>query len=109
MRLTIKNIMNIKNTPIIGSIYIDDVVIRNGDNTYDFYFKHKDYKGGFVYCLHRDLTEGPKTSNIRYVGTFRHPYGSNRQDVYESDLLDKVSFIDFLTLIVDDWAVMNNL
>ncbi len=101
--------MNIKNTPIISSINIDDVVIPEDDNTYDFYFTHKNYKGVFVYYLHRDLTDGKNGSNNRYVGTFKHPTGSHRQDVYESDLLDKISFIDFLTLLVSDWAVMNNL
>jgi hypothetical protein len=100
--------MNIKNCSYVGNkLNVDDVVIRNGDNTYDFYFTHKNYQGGFIYYLHRDLRDGINGSNNKYVGTFRHPYGSNRQDVYESDLLDKTSFLYFLDTLVNDWAVMH--
>ena len=104
MKLTIKNVTNIKNTPIIGSINIDDVIVE--PDTYQFYFVHSSYSNGFIYTLHRDLRDGINGSNNKYIGTFRHPNGSHRQDVYEADLLDKVSFIEFLTLLVNDWAVM---
>ncbi len=107
MRLKIKNIMNIKNCSYAGNkLNVDDVIIRNGDNTYDFYLTHNYYKGGFIYSLFRDLTDGINGSNNKYVGVFKHPNGSHRQDCYESDLLDKTSFLYFLDTLVNDWAVM---
>ncbi len=107
MKLTIKNITNIKTFNYINDkIKVDDVSVEL--YMYQFYFTHSFYGNGFIYVLHRDLTDGINGSNNRYVGTFRHPNGSHRQDVHEADLLDKDSFRYFLDTLVNDWAVMHN-
>jgi len=105
MKLTIKNISNIKNFNYIGDkLNIDDVSVE--PDMYQFYFTHASYGNGFIYVLHRNLRDGINGSNNKYVGTFRHQFGSHRQDVYEADLLDKDSFRYFLDTLVNDWAVM---
>lgn len=106
MKLTIKNISNIA---YFGKsvINIKEVGTHDSDTTYQFKFTHTDYKvGTFTYVLHRDMKNDDKQ---RWVGTLRHPYGSYRLDCYECDLLDKTSFLYFLSSAVDEWNLQYNI
>lgn len=101
MKLTIENVKNIIPASIKTNVKI---LNASGDGeVYFFGFKHRNFKGDFGYSVHRDMVSGGK-----YVGTFRHPYGSNRHDCYEMDLLDKISFLDFLDILVQEWYVQHN-
>lgn len=68
-------------------------------DTYEFIVRHRRYTGEFRYTILREFNDK------KFVGTFRHPYGSYRYDCYEMDLLDPQSFLEFLDGIIKEWAV----
>ena len=101
MKLTIKNVGN------VGFVHGHKVnveeVAESLYDTYNFKFEHYDYSGKFQYTLHREIKVEDK-----WVGTLKHPNGSYRLDCYEMDILDKQSFLDFLSIAVHDWDIQYN-
>ena len=74
-------------------------------NMYEFIIKHRHFNGEFRYLLMRDMGNG---KGNRYFGTFRHPHGSNRQDCYDSDILNPESFLNFMDTLIVNWFVKYN-
>ena len=101
MTLTIKNVGNVGyiTQHKVNIYFVED----SPYDTYNFKFEHYDYSGKFEYSLHRKI----KVED-RWVGTLKHPNGSYRLDCYEMDILDKQSFLDFLSIAVHDWDAQYN-
>ena len=98
MTLTIKNVGNVGyiTQHKVNIYFVED----SQYDTYNFKFEHYDYSGKFQYNLHRTI----KVED-RWVGTLKHPNGSYRLDCYEMDILDKQSFLYFLSNSAYDWYI----
>ena len=95
--------ITIKNIASIGHVTTHKIKIHAvipSSETYQFRFRYNDdVLPELTYNLHRDI----KTAEGNFVGTLQHKFGSWRHDCYECDILDKMSFLDFLQMLAEDW------
>ena len=96
--LEIKNIDKLPLASLKGDCKCMDYNIH--PDMYEFIVKHRRFNGEFRYLLMRDM--GNSKGN-RYVGTFRHPGGSNRQDCYDNNILSPESFLNFMDTLIVNW------